>query len=253
MRQGEPKTIYLQDYVAPAYRVDALSLVFELGEDFTRVTSVANYRRELGVAADAPLELFGENLELLEIRLNGLPLTAAAYRVSDTGMSIPNVSDLCTLEIVTRLYPQKNTSLEGLYQTSGNFCTQCEAQGFRKITYYPDRPDVMTVFTTQILADKQKYPVLLSNGNLTGSGDLPDGRHWARWEDPFQKPAYLFALVAGNLQHVEDQYTTLSGRDVTLRIYTEAHNIDKCDHAMQSLKRAGMSSVLGWNTTSIFT
>ena len=238
MRQGEPKTIYLQDYVAPAYRVDALSLVFELGEDFTRVTSVANYRRELGVAADVPLELFGENLELLEIRLNGLPLTAADYRVSDTGMSIPNVSDLCTLEIVTRLYPQKNTSLEGLYQTSGNFCTQCEAQGFRKITYYPDRPDVMTVFTTQILADKQKYPVLLSNGNLTGSGDLPDGRHWARWEDPFQKPAYLFALVAGNLQHVEDQYTTLSGRDVTLRIYTEAHNIDKCDHAMQSLKRA---------------
>ncbi|MBO0614910.1 MAG: aminopeptidase [Pseudomonadota bacterium] len=238
MKQGEPKTIYLQDYTAPAYRVDAVSLVFELGEDATRVTSVANYRRASGVAADAPLELFGENLELLEIRLNGLPLTATDYSVSDTGMSIPNVSALCTLEIVTRIYPQKNTSLEGLYQTSGNFCTQCEAQGFRKITYYPDRPDVMTVFTTQILADKQKYPVLLSNGNLTGSGDLADGRHWARWEDPFQKPAYLFALVAGNLQHVEDHYTTLSGRDVTLRIYTEAHNIDKCDHAMQSLKRA---------------
>jgi aminopeptidase N len=238
MKHGEPKTIYLEDYAAPAYRVDAVSLVFELGEDATRVTNVANYRREVGIAADVPLELYGENLELLEIRLNGLPLTATDYSVSDTGIIIPNVPDLYTLEIVTRIYPQKNTSLEGLYQTSGNFCTQCEAQGFRKITYYPDRPDVMTVFTTQILADKQQYPVLLSNGNLTGSGDLPDGRHWARWEDPFQKPAYLFALVAGNLQHVEDQYTTLSGRDVTLRIYTEAHNIDKCDHAMQSLKRA---------------
>ncbi|WML91026.1 aminopeptidase N [Thiothrix lacustris] len=238
MKEGQPTTIYLQDYAAPAYRVDAVSLVFELGEASTRVTSVANYRREPGVAADTPLELYGEALELLEVRLNGLPLSETDYSISDTGMSVHNVSALCTLEIVTRIYPQKNTSLEGLYQTSGNFCTQCEAQGFRKITYYPDRPDVMTVFTTQILADKQKYPVLLSNGNLTGSGDLPDGRHWARWEDPFHKPAYLFALVAGNLQHVEDHYTTLSGRDVTLRIYTEAHNIDKCDHAMQSLKRA---------------
>ncbi|MGB3918900.1 MAG: aminopeptidase N [Thiothrix litoralis] len=238
MKEGQPTTIYLQDYAAPAYRVDAVSLVFELGEASTRVTSVANYRREPGVAADTPLELYGEALELLEVRLNGLPLSETDYSVSDTGMSVHNVSALCTLEIVTRIYPQKNTSLEGLYQSSGNFCTQCEAQGFRKITYYPDRPDVMTVFTTQILADKQKYPVLLSNGNLTGSGDLPDGRHWARWEDPFHKPAYLFALVAGNLQHVEDHYTTLSGREVTLRIYTEAHNIDKCDHAMQSLKRA---------------
>ncbi|WMP17077.1 aminopeptidase N [Thiothrix lacustris] len=238
MKEGQPTTIYLQDYAAPAYRVDAVSLVFELGEASTRVTSVANYRREPGVAADTPLELYGEALELLEVRLNGLPLSETDYSISDTGMSVHNVSALCTLEIVTRIYPQKNTSLEGLYQSSGNFCTQCEAQGFRKITYYPDRPDVMTVFTTQILADKQKYPVLLSNGNLTGSGDLPDGRHWARWEDPFHKPAYLFALVAGNLQHVEDHYTTLSGRDVTLRIYTEAHNIDKCDHAMQSLKRA---------------
>ncbi|WGZ92986.1 MAG: aminopeptidase N [Candidatus Thiothrix putei] len=238
MKEGQPKTVYLQDYVAPSYRVDALSLVFELGEDATRVTSVANYRREAGVAANTPLELYGEELELLEIRLNGLPLQTGDYQLTSTGMSIPNVSALCTLEIVTRIYPQKNTSLEGLYQSSGNFCTQCEAQGFRKITYYPDRPDVMTVFTTQILADKQKYPVLLSNGNLTGSGDLPDGRHWARWEDPFHKPAYLFALVAGDLQHVEDHFTTRSGREVTLRIYTEAHNIDKCDHAMQSLKRA---------------
>ncbi len=238
MKQGQPKTVYLQDYAAPAYNVDALSLVFELGEDATKVTSVANYRRNTGISADTPLELYGEELELLEIRLNGLPLTENDYTLSDTGISIHNVSAMCTLEIVTRIYPQDNTSLEGLYKSSGNFCTQCEAQGFRKITYYPDRPDVMSVFTTQILADKEKYPVLLANGNLTGSGNLSDGRHWARWEDPFHKPAYLFALVAGSLLHVEDTYTTGSGRDVTLRIYTEAHNIDKCDHAMQSLKRA---------------
>ncbi|MBU1722619.1 MAG: aminopeptidase N [Gammaproteobacteria bacterium] len=238
MKLGQPRTIYLKDYSPPAYSVDALSLVFELGEDSTKVTNVANYRRNPAIAADMPLELYGEELELMEIRLNGLPLKAGDYTLSDTGMSIHDVPAMCTLEIVTRIYPQNNTSLEGLYKSSGNFCTQCEAQGFRKITYYPDRPDVMTVFTTQILADKEKYPVLLANGNLTGSGDLPDGRHWARWEDPFRKPAYLFALVAGDLQHVEDHYTTGSGRDVTLRIYTEAHNIDKCDHAMQSLKRA---------------
>jgi aminopeptidase N len=148
------------------------------------------------------------------------------------------VPEQFSLTIVTRIYPQRNTSLEGLYQSSGNFCTQCEAQGFRKITYYQDRPDVMSVFSTNIIADKQKYPVLLSNGNLMDTGELADGRHWALWKDPFHKPAYLFALVAGNLLHVEDHYSTQSERDVTLRIYTEPHNIAKCDHAMQSLKRA---------------
>lgn len=238
MRKGQPKTIYLQDYAAPAYRVETVSLVFELGEEATQVTSVCVYQRHSGVAADTPLELYGEQLELLELRLNGESLAADAYTLSETALSIPDVPPRFTLAVVTRIYPQQNTSLEGLYQSSGNFCTQCEAQGFRKITYYLDRPDVLSVFTTQIIADKQKYPVLLANGNLIGSGDLPDGRHWARWHDPFPKPAYLFALVAGDLQHVEDHYTTASGRAVTLRIYTEAHNIDKCDHAMQSLKRA---------------
>ncbi|MFN3786662.1 MAG: aminopeptidase N, partial [Thiothrix sp.] len=230
MRKGQPKTIYLRDYEASAYQVTAISLVFELGEEATLVTSVCAYQRNPGVAADTPLELYGEELELLALRVNGLPLAAEAYTLTATTLSIPNVPAHCTVEVVTRIYPQQNTSLEGLYQSSGNFCTQCEAQGFRKITYYLDRPDVLSVFSTQIIADKQKYPVLLANGNLVGSGDLPDGRHWARWQDPFRKPAYLFALVAGDLQHVEDHYTTASGRDVTLRIYTEAHNIDKCDH-----------------------
>ncbi|MEZ5536027.1 MAG: aminopeptidase N [Thiolinea sp.] len=238
MKEGQPQTIYLKDYQPLAYRVEALALTFELGEEFTKVTSVAKYQRQPEAAEDAPLELYGEELELLEIRLNGEPLSEADYQLSSEGMVIHRLPEWSTLEIVTRIYPQNNTSLEGLYKSSGNFCTQCEAQGFRKITYYPDRPDVMTLFTTQIIADKEKYPVLLSNGNRVASGELEDGRHWVRWDDPYHKPSYLFALVAGQLEHVEDHYTTASGREVVLRIYTEAHNIDKCEHAMQSLIRA---------------
>jgi aminopeptidase N len=238
MKEGQPQTIYLRDYQPLAYRVEALALTFELGEAATKVTSVAKYQRQADAAEDAPLELYGEDLELLEIRLNGEALTEQDYRLSREGMVIHQLPEWSTLEIVTLIYPQKNTSLEGLYKSSGNFCTQCEAQGFRKITYYPDRPDVMTLFTTQIIADKEKYPVMLSNGNLVESGELDDGRHWVRWDDPHHKPSYLFALVAGKLEHVEDTFTTESGRDVVLRIYTEAHNIDKCDHAMQSLIRA---------------
>ncbi|PIE01562.1 MAG: aminopeptidase N [Thiothrix nivea] len=238
MKEGQPKTVYLQDYQPLAYRVETLSLVFELGEESTKVTSVAQYQRQPDAAADAPLELYGEELELLEIRLNGESLGEGDYQLTEQGLRIQTLPEYSTLEIVTRIYPQNNTSLEGLYQSGGNFCTQCEAEGFRKITYYPDRPDVMTLFTTQIIADPLRYPVLLSNGNLVAAGELEDGRHWVRWEDPHHKPSYLFALVAGQLEHVEDHFTTASGRDVVLRIYTEAHNIDKCDHAMQSLIRA---------------
>ncbi|HEC04840.1 MAG TPA: aminopeptidase N, partial [Thiothrix sp.] len=148
------------------------------------------------------------------------------------------LSERFELQTTVRIHPEANTTLNGLYQSSGNFCSQCEAQGFRNITYYLDRPDVMTTYTTKIIADKEKYPVLLSNGNLIEQGDLEDGEHFAVWNDPYKKPSYLFALVAGNLEHVEDHYQTASGRDVVLRIYTEAHNIDRCDHAMGSLKRA---------------
>lgn len=236
MREGQPSTIYLRDYTPPAFEVLALDLSFELGDDATLVTNEAIYQRRS--ASESTLELMGEQLELVSIAIDGKLLGAESYQVSDTGLTLPNFPAHAKLTIVTRIYPQQNTSLEGLYQSSGNFCTQCEAQGFRKITYYPDRPDVMTVFSTRITADKIKYPVLLSNGNLVEQGELSDGRHWARWSDPFPKPSYLFALVAGNLLHVEDHYTTISGRNVTLRIYTEPHNIDKCDHAMQSLKRA---------------
>lgn len=239
MREGQPTTIYLKDYTPPAYQVETLKLKFELGDEFTLVTNTAHYQRDARNTSHAPLELFGEQLELISVQLDSRNLQADQdYRLTAEGMQVLSLPEQGTLEIVTRIYPQKNTALEGLYQSSGNFCTQCEAQGFRKITYYQDRPDVMTLFTTEIIAEQAKYPVLLSNGNWVAGGELGEGKHWARWVDPYRKPAYLFALVAGRLEHVEDFYTTGSGRKVTLRIYTEPHNINKCDHAMQSLKRA---------------
>ena len=172
--------------------------------------------------ANPSLVLDGERLELVDIKLDGQKLTDADYQLSDTQLTIESsLPDQFELEIRVIIHPENNTSLDGLYQSSGNFCSQCEAQGFRKITYYLDRPDVMTCFTTKIVArDKNKYPVLLSNGNLIEQGELDAGQHFVVWHDPHKKPAYLFALVAGKLAHIEDHYQTLSGRDVVLRIYT---------------------------------
>lgn len=239
MREGQPHTIYLKDYTPPVYQVETLHLKFELGDEFSLVTSKAHYQRDPSDLVHTTLDLDGEDLELISVQLNGRYLQVTQdYQLTPSGMQVFNMPAQASLEIVTRIYPQKNTALEGLYQSSGNFCTQCEAQGFRKITYYQDRPDVMTLFTTELVAERAKYPVLLSNGNLVAAGELEEGKHWARWLDPYRKPAYLFALVAGRLDHVEDFYTTGSGRKVTLRIYTEPHNINKCEHAMQSLKRA---------------
>ena len=237
MKHADAKTIYLKDYQEPAYWIDTVDLVFDLEDDHALVTSSVDYERNKQSRLDF-LELFGTDLELQKIAINGYELSEGDYEVSESGLILRNLADAFTLVITTKIYPQKNTSLEGLYQSSGNFCTQCEAQGFRKITYFLDRPDVMGKYTTMIRADKEKYPVLLSNGNKIDSGDLDKGKHFAKWQDPFKKPSYLFALVAGDLQHVKDTYTTVSGKEVRLEIYTEAHNIDKCDHAMQSLKRA---------------
>ncbi len=237
MKNADAKTIYLKDYQQPAFWIDTVDLVFDLEDNYALVTSTVDYKRNKN-ATKTDLELFGSELELERIAINGYEIEESDYQKTDSGLCLSHLADEFTLEITTRIYPQKNTSLEGLYQSSGNFCTQCEAQGFRKITYFLDRPDVMGKFTTLIRADKNKYPVLLSNGNKIEAGDLDRGRHFAKWQDPFKKPAYLFALVAGNLEHVSDSYTTASGKQVTLEIYTEAHNIDKCDHAMQSLKRA---------------
>ncbi len=237
MKHAQGQTIYLKDYQSPAFWIDTVDLHFDLYDDHAFVTSTVLYKRN-EEATETDLELFGVELELKEINLNGYALSENDYEIKDESMILSNLANEFTLEIVTKIYPQDNKSLEGLYQSSGNFCTQCEAQGFRKITYFLDRPDVMGKYTTTIRADKSKYPVLLSNGNLIENGDLDDGKHFAVWQDPFKKPAYLFALVAGNLEHITDVYITSSGKHVNLEIYTEAHNIDKCDHAMQSLKRA---------------
>jgi aminopeptidase N len=172
------------------------------------------------------------------VKVDGHALGREDYTVTPASLIVPLIGHEAEIQIVTRLKPQENTQLSGLYQSSGNFCTQCEAEGFRRITYFLDRPDVLSRFTTTITADKTKYPVLLSNGNLVESGDLDGGRHQAVWEDPFLKPSYLFALVAGDLAHVEDHFVTCSGRDVTLRIYTVAEDSDKCAHAMESLKKS---------------
>lgn len=232
--EQQPSTIYLKDYQVPAFDVESLHLNFDLNEDVTTVTATSVLKANRAEA----LILDGEDLTLISVSIDGRQLGDSDYVVTDTQLTIPNVPEAFELTVITEIKPQDNKSLEGLYQSSGNYCTQCESQGFRKITYYLDRPDVMTVFTTRIEANKAKYPVLLSNGNLIDSGDTENDRHWATWNDPHQKPAYLFALVAGDLEHVKDTFTTVSGREVDLRIYTEAHNIDKCEHAMESLKRS---------------
>jgi aminopeptidase N len=233
----QSKSIYLKDYQQPEFLIDHVDLTFELNEEQTRVVSVMQVSRNT-VTETSSLILMGEGLGLGCVKVDGVLRDSAGYEVSDTSLTVFDVPDKFTLEIETFIRPQENFSLEGLYKSSGNYCTQCEAEGFRKITYFLDRPDVMALFTTTIIADKKKYPVLLSNGNPEDAGELDDGRHWAKWLDPFKKPSYLFALVAGDLSFIEDHYTTTSGRDVLCRIYVQHHNIDQCDHAMLSLKKS---------------
>ncbi len=238
MSQALENVIYLKDYQVTPYVIHHVDLTFELDEGETRVRSQLNISRRDGVDDNAPLVLDGEELSLLSLSLNGASLAESNYSEVDNKLTITNLPAQFELTINTRIHPEKNTALSGLYKSSGNFCTQCEAEGFRRITYYYDRPDVMAIFTTRIIADPTRYPVMLSNGNLAESGTLDDGRHWVQWNDPHPKPAYLFALVAGNLAQIEDAFTTASGREVALYIYTEQHNIDQCDYAMLSLKNS---------------
>jgi aminopeptidase N len=238
MKDSTPRAIHLKEYSQPHYWIDTVDLVFELGEETTRVLSTMTLRKSSRYHGSYPLVLNGEHVQLGMLRLDGVELAASGFEVTSEELIIHSVPDMFELEIETIIKPQENTALEGLYKSSGNFCTQCEAEGFRRITYYPDRPDVMARFTTTIIADRENYPVLLSNGNPVDQGDYEDGRHWVKWEDPFSKPCYLFALVAGDLGYIEDHFTTMSGRDVQLRIYVEQHNIDHCDHAMLSLKKS---------------
>ena len=239
MKEGQPQAVYLKDYTPPEYLIDKVHLLFELGEDVTIVTSQLQLRRNPNNAdGKSALELQGEELGLEHVQVDGVDLASDQYVQTEEALIISNVPVQFSLSIKTRITPQTNTSLEGLYKSSGNFCTQCEAQGFRKITYFLDRPDVMSKYTVRIEAEKSRYPVLLSNGNLKEEGDLSDGKHYAVWEDPFLKPSYLFALVAGKLVFLEGSHRTPSGKDIVLRIYSEEHNADKCEHALQSLIKA---------------
>ncbi|PXF31343.1 aminopeptidase N [Pokkaliibacter plantistimulans] len=235
MSQDNAKTVYLKDYQPPAFSVESVELTFSLFEEQCQVRSNLHIKRQ------HPGQLVlngGQHAEVLRVEVNGELLHESGYRVSGEDWVIEAVPDEATLTVLTQLQPQNNTTLEGLYKSSSMYCTQCEAEGFRQITLYPDRPDVMSVFTTRIEADKALYPVLLSNGNLVEQGELENGRHFAVWHDPFRKPSYLFALVAGDLQHIEDSFTTMSGRAVTLRLYTEARNISKTEFAMGALQRS---------------
>ncbi|PTQ73773.1 aminopeptidase N [Pseudomonas sp. GV071] len=239
MRTEQPKMIYLKDYQAPDYLIDETHLTFELFEDHTLVHAQLVMRRNPAHGSGLPaLVLDGQELELVSLSLDGKALEEGDYQLTDSHLTLQPAADTFVIDSSVRIHPESNTALEGLYKSGSMFCTQCEAEGFRKITYYLDRPDVMSKFTTTLSAEQHKYPVLLSNGNPIASGPEDGGRHWATWEDPFMKPAYLFALVAGDLWAIEDTFDTMSKREVALRIYVEPENIDKCQHAMDSLKKS---------------
>jgi aminopeptidase N len=237
MKEATPRTIRLRDYQPPAFLIDTVDLVFDLRETGTRVVSRLGLRRN-PESSGGDLRLDGEGLDPVWMRLDGNELNAERYRIDAESLTVLDPPEACVLETEVVITPENNTALEGLYRSGGMFCTQCEPEGFRKITWFIDRPDVMARFTVRIEADKNGFPVLLSNGNPQEAGDLPGGRHYAVWDDPFPKPSYLFALVAGDLRYIEGEHTTPSGHQVCLRIYVEPENIDKCDHALHSLINA---------------
>ncbi|MEK5742995.1 aminopeptidase N [Acinetobacter variabilis] len=228
------QTIYLKDYQKPSFVVDSIDLNIQVYDDHTLVSSKLEMQRQ---TAD-DLVLLGRDLELQSIQLNGQPLNASDYILDAEQLVISNAPDQATIETVVKIHPESNTMLEGLYQASSDlFVTQNEPEGFRKITFYPDRPDVLSVFTTRVEADK-KYPVLLANGNLIETGEVDENRHYALWQDPTKKPSYLFACVIGDLAVMKDRYTTSEGRDVALEIYAEEKDIPKCKIAMEALKHS---------------
>jgi len=235
MKTDTPKTIYLKDYKPYPYKIRALDLKFDLRDGYTNVTATSQFERTDPAATEILLN--GEALELLSLTLDGSEITGYTRDDSNLRLVAP-AAQTFTLQIVTKITPETNTRLEGLYMSGGNYCTQCEAEGFRRITYFPDRPDVLTIYTVRIEADAAKFPLLLSNGNKTGEGMLENGRHFALWHDPFPKPCYLFALVAGDLVSIHDTYTTKSDRKVDLYIHVRRGDEGQCDHAMVSLKKS---------------
>ncbi|SEH06637.1 aminopeptidase N [Candidatus Venteria ishoeyi] len=240
-QEKTPHSIYRKDYQAPYYWIDAVDLTFELGEDATRVRARLQMRRNLenNRSGGHNLVLHGEQLKTLSLKVNDNALAADIWQADEENLTVlTQLPEQFVLESEVEIYPQNNTSLDGLYQSSGNFCTQCEAEGFRRITWFLDRPDVMARYSSTIIADQKKYPVLLSNGNRCEQRDLGDGRHLVRWEDPFLKPSYLFALVAGNLACLDGEFITRSGRKVRLEIWVEPQNIEQCEHALRSLQQS---------------
>ena len=232
----EPRPTFLKDYQPYPFAIDAVHLFFSIASGRTVVESRLSVRR---LDADVTtLQLDGQDLELLEVRLDDTLLSEGAYRNTGTTLELFGVPESFVLSVKVAIRPEENKALEGLYRSNSCYCTQCEAEGFRRITFYPDRPDVMSRFTVRIEAEKAVCPVLLANGNRMETGDLEGGRHYAVWEDPHKKPAYLFALVAGDLAVNRGHFRTMGGREVALEIWTEKANADKCDHAMASLVKA---------------
>ena len=230
--------ILLSEYQVPAFVIERIELIFDLDFDSTDVHAELHFRRNPDAAGRDDLILHGEDLQLISIALDGAPLASTDYSQDAGSLRIAGVADAGVLTTVVRIQPSRNTRLEGLYQSGAFLTTQCEAEGFRRITWMLDRPDVMTRYGVTLRADRAQFPVLLCNGNPVAAGALDGGRHYARWEDPWPKPSYLFALVAGTLAHIEDHFRTSEGRDVCLRIYAEDSAIDRCAHAMDSLKRS---------------
>lgn len=240
MRADDDRTVYLEDYRPTDFVLETVELIFELGENLTTVGSEMRFYRRGGADQSAPLVLDGDSLALSGLALDGKPLLPERYEQKHDKLIIHDLptDEPFTLTVKTRINPAENTQLLGLYRTNGIYSTQCEAEGFRRISYFYDRPDVLAVYTVTIIADKATSPLLLSNGNLVEQKELEDGRHMAKWHDPFPKPAYLFALVAGDLGMIEDKFTTMSGRDVTLRLFVEHGKEGRAGYAMDSLKRA---------------
>ncbi|MUJ38071.1 aminopeptidase N [Aliivibrio fischeri] len=226
----QPQAKFRSDYQSPEFTISDIDLVFDLNDTNTLVSATSKVQ-QLKQSTDLLLE--GEGMKLVSLKIDDVEYSD--FTQTDTQLTIHNVSGDFTLAIITEINPQENTALEGLYKSGDGFCTQCEAEGFRRITYYLDRPDVLARFTTKVIADKEAYPHLLSNGNRISQGDLDGGKHFVHWQDPFPKPAYLFALVAGNFDVLTDTYKTKSGRDVALEIYVDQGNLDRTPHAMTSL------------------
>jgi aminopeptidase N len=239
MKDAQPRIVRLAEYRPPAWLVEHTALRFELYEEQVQVLArLELVRNPLHDAPVTELLLDGQGLRLRRLVLDGRELGSGEWHYDGERLAIRHAPQRCVLESEVEIEPQHNTALQGLYRSRGMYCTQCEAEGFRRITFYPDRPDVLSRFTTTIVADRARCPVLLSNGNAVARGTQPDGRHWVRWEDPFPKPSYLFALVAGELRSLDDRFVTCSGREVALRLFVEEKDLDKCAFAMQALKQA---------------